>query len=63
MIPLSFSNLMKDLKRTFFRLPNRMYFMAGPLAVASHLLYLLTPYAIAIIPTIVAFFSGERSTN
>ena len=50
-----FSKLIPDLKKSFFQQVSGMFYMGERLAVASHLLYLLIPYAIAIIPIIVVF--------
>jgi hypothetical protein len=50
-----FSKLIPDLKKSFFQRVSGMSYMGERLAVASHLLYLLIPYAIAIIPIIEVF--------
>jgi hypothetical protein len=56
MTRLLYSNLTRGLKKIFYLPLNKMYSMGEPLAVGSRLLYLLTPYAIAIIPIIVGYF-------
>ena len=50
------SKLIRDLKKSFFQRVSKMCYMGERLVAANHLLYLLIPYGIAIIPIIEVFF-------